>query len=72
MSGPGELPSEEQENANAAYLLRVSVQADLVNFANDRAAKPESVKWHFERYWKAVEREREAEAIVKASLETRN
>ncbi len=72
MSAPDKQPSEAQEAANAAYLLRISVQSDLVNLANNRDAKPESVKWHFERYWRAVERERETEAMAKAEKETKN
>lgn len=63
------LPSEAREAANAAYLLRVNCQTDLVNYANSRDANPETVKWHFERYWRAVERERELELIAKAETE---
>ena len=64
-------PTEAREAANAAYLLRVSIQTDLANTVNHRDAKPESIAWHYERYVKAVERERATEALAKAEEETK-
>lgn len=64
-------PSEAREAANGAYLLRVSNQSDLVNFANSRDADPERVKWLFDRYWRSVERERQLEELAKAEDATK-
>lgn len=66
MSNPEPQPSEAQEQANAAYVWRKQVQAELVATMRDPSVKLETAQWWFERFTNAYRREIEAEAAAKA------
>lgn len=59
-------PSEAQETANAAYVWRKQVQAELVSAMSDPCVKLETAQWWFERFTSAYRREIEAECLAKA------
>lgn len=65
------MPSEELEAYNAAYTWRIECQSELAIAANHRDAKPEKVAFCYYRYEKAVERERNLEAIWRASKDNK-
>lgn len=58
-------PSEAQEAANAAFVWRKKVQADLVDSLRNVDIKLEAAEFWFERFRRAYQREIDAAATAK-------
>jgi len=58
-------PSEAQELANAAYVWRRHVQADLVEAMRDTSIKLEKAQFWFTRFINAYNREIEANKVAR-------
>jgi len=54
-------PTEAQEAANAAYVWRKHVQAELVAVMKEPTVKLETAQWWFERFTNAYKREIETQ-----------
>lgn len=59
-------PTEAQELANASYVWRKHVQADMIEALRDPCIPLDKAEWWFERFSNAYRREIEAETATKA------
>lgn len=59
-------PSEAQELANAAYVWRKHVQANMIDALRDASVSLDTAEWWFERFATAYRRQIEAEQKAKA------
>lgn len=62
----GKQPSEAQELANAAYVWRKQVQAEMISVLRDPSVSLDTAEWWFERFSTAYRREIEADQKAKA------
>lgn len=60
-------PSEAQEAANAAYVWRKKVQADLVDSLRKVDITLEAAEFWFERFRRAYQREIDSAAVAKGA-----
>lgn len=60
-------PSKEQELANAAYVWRRKLQADVIDVLRDGNLKLDTAEWWFERLLNAYRHEIETDHAAKAA-----